>query len=196
MGLWRAERLYELGSECPDTDEARCGVMVHGAGKLTYERCRRLLARLLAQMQDIWGDALLAVALFGSVARGEGGKTSDLDLLVVHRGRPEAMVHRFVGVLQELRQCPEYRDLTDQGFLPDPYPVFFTSDRMADHPWLLLDVLDHGIIIFDHEGILLKELDRLKERLRRLGARKVALPDGSWYWDLKPDWKPGEVVEL
>jgi hypothetical protein len=130
------------------------------------------------------------------VARGEGGQTSDLDLLIVHRGRQDAMAHRFVGVLQELRQSPEYRSLTGEGFLPDPFPVFFTRDRMRAHPWLLLDILDHGIILFDREGTLGGEIGTLKERLRSLGARKVALPDGSWYWDLKPDWKPGEVVEL
>lgn len=119
--------------------------MLDDGGKLDYDRCRGLLARLLATMQDVFGADLLSVALFGSVARGEGGRT---------------------------------------------------SDRIKTHPWLLLDVLDHGIILFDREGVLQNELERLKERLRSLGARKVALADGSWYWDLKPDWKPGEVVEL
>ena len=26
--------------------------------------------------------------------------------------------------------------------------------------------------------------------------RRIEMPDGSWYWDLKPDWRPGEVVDL
>ena len=34
------------------------------------------------------------------------------------------------------------------------------------------------------------------ERLLELGAKKVSLPDGSYYWDLKPDWKPREVIEI
>jgi predicted nucleotidyltransferase len=33
----------------------------------------------------------------------------------------------------------------------------------------------------------------LADRRRPLLA---ALPDGSWYWDLKPDFRFGEVVEL
>jgi hypothetical protein len=32
--------------------------------------------------------------------------------------------------------------------------------------------------------------------MRALGSRRVYLADGSWYWDLKPDFRPGEVVEL
>ncbi len=147
-------------------------------------------------MQEGLGEDLLAVALYGSVARDEGGETSDLDLLIIHEGRPETMLQQFVQTLSELRKSPEYRRLQDEGFLPDPYPVFFTREQFAGHPWLLLDILDHGIVLLDREGVLQEELDRLRKRLEVLGSRKIVLPDGSWYWDLKPDWKPGDVIEL
>jgi hypothetical protein len=29
-----------------------------------------------------------------------------------------------------------------------------------------------------------------------LGSRRVFIADGSWYWDLKPDFRFGEAVEL
>ena len=29
-----------------------------------------------------------------------------------------------------------------------------------------------------------------------MGAKRIGLDDGSWYWDLKPDYKPYEVIEL
>ncbi len=45
-------------------------------------------------------------------------------------------------------------------------------------------------------GILERRLDQLRGRLRQLDARKVIHADGSWHWDLKPDWRPGEVIEL
>ena len=154
--------------------------------KLTYERCRSLLERLLSQLQDSLGEDLLAVALFGSVARGEGRETSDLDLLIVHRGPPEAMPDRFVEVLRALRQSREYRSLAGEGFQPDPYPVFFTGAQLAKHPWLLLDIVDHGIILYDREGVLRRELDRLQQRLRVLGARKVSLPGGLRKWSSWP----------
>ncbi len=35
-----------------------------------------------------------------------------------------------------------------------------------------------------------------RNRLQELGAKKVSLPDGSYYWDLKPNWKPKEVIEI
>ena len=36
----------------------------------------------------------------------------------------------------------------------------------------------------------------LERRLKALKARKVQLPSGRWYWDLKPDYRLGEVVEI
>jgi len=35
----------------------------------------------------------------------------------------------------------------------------------------------------------------LKTSLAILGSRRIWTGD-TWYWDLKPDFKPGEVFEL
>ena len=36
----------------------------------------------------------------------------------------------------------------------------------------------------------------LRKRLDELKARRIYLKNGTWLWDLKPDIKPGEVVEI
>lgn len=164
--------------------------------RLTFERCESLLERFVGALDDRLGDRLLAVALFGSVARGEGDEASDLDLLLVHGGESQETLARVLREARELRATLEYRTLRALGFLPEPAPVLLTRERLAEHPWLLLDVADHGIVLLDREGLLQRELDAVRQRLEFLGSRKVTLPDGSWYWDLKPDWKPGELVEL
>ena len=38
-------------------------------------------------------------------------------------------------------------------------------------------------------------LDRFAARLAALGARRK-WRGSAWYWDLKPDYRPGEVFEL
>ena len=43
---------------------------------------------------------------------------------------------------------------------------------------------------------LRRKLEQLRARLKELGSRRIELDDGSWYWDLKPDLQPGEVVTL
>jgi hypothetical protein len=75
-------------------------------------------------------------------------------------------------------------------------PIYHTAQQLATHPWILLDITHHGVILYDPGGVLARELDAVRRRLRHLGSRRVELPDGSWYWDLKPDWRPGDVVEL
>ena len=51
------------------------------------------------------------------------------------------------------------------------------------------------MILHDPEGLLDKDLEAVR-RLRELGSRRIERADGSWYWDLKPDWRPGEIIEL
>ena len=41
-----------------------------------------------------------------------------------------------------------------------------------------------------------RKLAALRRRLAELGSRRIELADGSWYWDLKPDLRPGEMIEL
>ncbi len=62
--------------------------------------------------------------------------------------------------------------------------------------WLLLEVQDHGIIPYDPQGVLANKLEAVRQRMRELGTKKVMMDDGCWYWDIKPDWKSGEVFEL
>ena len=50
-------------------------------------------------------------------------------------------------------------------------------------------------ILYDEGGFFAAVLDRLRARLRQLGSRRI-WRGNAWYWDLKPDFKPGEVFEL
>ena len=164
-----------------------------GFGYATYEK---LLNQLLQGLRDAFGeDVILSFALFGSVARGEARPDSDIDVLIVHKPVDFDPVWRFVKLLSGFRESDEHRRLEAEGFSPDPYPVFMTEEEMYERPLILLDIMDHGIIIYDN-GVLRKRFESLKKRLAELGTKKVVLEDGSWYWHLKPDWKPGEVIEL
>ena len=65
-----------------------------------------LLDELLRRLTDAVGDRLLAVALFGSVARGDATSASDIDLVVVHAGSRREMADAFVQVVLALRSQP------------------------------------------------------------------------------------------
>ena len=156
---------------------------------------KALADRVVAEYRAALGDDLVAIALFGSVARGQARPDSDLDLYVVTR-RPSLADPRLRAMWQRIDASPEYKALVSAGYRPTPSPVPHTVDDLLRHPWILLDITHHGIVIYDPESLLERELNAVRRRMAELGSRRVDLPDGSWYWDLKPDWRPGEVVDL
>jgi hypothetical protein len=59
----------------------------------------------------------------------------------------------------------------------------------------MLDMVDDLVILKDPQGVLGEAMDRLRRRLAALGAKRI-WRGNAWYWDLKPDYRIGEVFEL
>ena len=60
---------------------------------------------------------------------------------------------------------------------------------------LLLDMTEDARILHDPDRCLASVLDSLRTRLRELGSKRIWRGD-AWYWDLKPDYRWGDVIEL
>ena len=164
--------------------------------KIGYEVYENYLQSFCNRLKASFGnEGILSVALFGSVARGQARLDSDIDLLVVHKEVDFNPVHRSVDIAFALKEEDEYKCLIGQGLNPQPSCIFMTERELWNRPHILLDILVEGILLYD-VGVLESRLRALRERLNTLGSKRVALPDGTWYWDLKPDWKPGEIIEL
>ena len=56
-------------------------------------------------------------------------------------------------------------------------------------------MVEDAKILFDRDVFFGVVLERLRKRLKELGARRI-WRGNVWYWDLKPDYKPGDVIEL
>jgi predicted nucleotidyltransferase len=162
----------------------------------TAVRWRALADRVAEEYRAALGSELLGIALFGSAARGQAGPNSDLDLYAVTRRRIPLLDPRIDVAHRRARESAEYRGLVLDGYRPEPMPVFHSVAELTAHPWILLDISHHGIIVSDPDGVLTCELNAVRRRLTDLGARRVVQSDGTWYWDLKPDWRPGDVIEL
>ena len=167
-----------------------------GGSSSGYPDVKPLTDALLTETRAALGDRLTAVALYGSVARGVAHRWSDIDLFVVHRGDRETVSEAFLRAELRLRDQPLARELSARGVPTAPVAIYRSEEELADTPWLMLDMTDHGIVLFDPRGVLRRKLERLRARLQELGSRRIELADGSWYWDLKPDLRPGEVVTL
>jgi predicted nucleotidyltransferase len=143
-----------------------------------------------------YGSRLAGLAVFGSVARGTPRPDSDIDLLVVVDKLPRsrlARVAEFGPVEDALEQV--LARARDQGVDTRLSPVFKTPDELEAGSLLLLDMTDQARLLHDRDGLLARRFERLRARLRELGSRRVSCK-GGYYWLLKPDLEPGEVVRL
>ncbi len=141
-------------------------------------------------------ERLASVALYGSAGRGTQGPESDLDVLIVAESLPRgrlARVEDFAPVEAALE--PRLAEMGSCGFATEVSPVFKTPEEVAMGSPLFLDMTEDARILYDRDGFFAAALDRLRARLKALGSRRIWCGN-AWYWDLKPDYKPGEEFEL
>ena len=145
---------------------------------------------------DAWcallGSRLRSLVLFGSVARGQSTARSDIDLLVIADGFPWSLRERRRPLLAAWSRARARRGLPAVEW----NLVTKSPEEARSHSPLYLDIVEYGILLVDREGFFRTVLDGMRARMQALGSRRVFLDDGSWYWDLKPDFRFGEVVEI
>ena len=73
--------------------------------------------------------------------------------------------------------------------------IFKTPQEAELGSPLFLDMVEGARILYDKNGFFKKRLDRLRKRLKELGAKRV-WRGNIWHWVLKPDYRPGDVIEL
>ena len=159
-------------------------------------RYDELLTAILAGLRATYGPRLVACAVFGSVGRGTPRYGSDIDLLLVVRGLPDGRFNRVEEFLPVETQLEPALRAGEAGHPPIALsPVFKTPAEVEAGSPLFLDMIEDARILYDPDGFLTHYLDRLRTRLRQLGARRIRRGN-AWYWELKPDLEPGEVFTL
>jgi predicted nucleotidyltransferase len=159
---------------------------------------RDLAAEYAELVKAHFGDRLVSLCFFGSVVRGEASPESDLDALVIVDGLPRDLGSRIRdtnGIHSSLKKHAAYRRLRSGGRSALISDIYLTRDEARSHPPILLDIADHGVVMYDRADFIADVLGEMREKLKALGARKVRAKKG-YYWVLKPDAKPTEVIEV
>jgi|SRR5919197_2848191 predicted nucleotidyltransferase len=153
------------------------------------ETLPRDLHRFVELLASSWGDNLVSVVLFGSCARGTATPDSDIDLLIVAADLPNDRLERFRLWWPVARQhFPELARKLSVILLT-------VAEARTTRPFYL-DLVEEGVLLHDRDGFFRKALDRLRERLARLGAKRLRDPQGRPYWVLKETCAFGEPIEL
>ncbi len=157
-----------------------------------------LALRLVCESLRVLGDDLVSVVVYGSVARGEARKNSDMDVLLVARNLPRTFYDRAALIYPVKRGCRDIQtDLWRREGIHcsiQIYPVL--PEELDDFRPLFLDIATDGRLLFDRRRFMEQKLAGWRTRLAEIGAKKVKLPDGRWYWDLVPRRSESRAVEL
>lgn len=157
-----------------------------------------LLKTFVDLIQREMGGQVVSAVLYGSVARGTAGPESDVDVLLILREASTEYWKRLqplLPILRRLRKEPCWKKLEEQGMMPFLSLLVLSLEEAEENRYLYLDMVEEARILVDREGFFRRKLESMRQRLKELGAKRVQR-NGDWYWDLKPDLKPGEVITL
>jgi len=143
----------------------------------------------------VFGDELVSLVLFGSYARGDYEKDSDVDLLVVLEEVDDRYaVHQRLDEVEELLK-PVLEAFRAHGYNPLLSPIVLSREQARRARPLYLDmVFDYKVLYDEEEGFMANVLERLKKRLEGYGAHRVRIGK-KWVTVLKKDYEFGEVIE-
>jgi len=142
---------------------------------------QRLLQQSVHALVAALGPNLVALALFGSRARGEARESSDVDLILIAHDLPRNPFAR-----RRLVQEP----LLEEG-IPSVSVLARTVDEfMADVTPLHLDLAADAVILYDPEEFLSSKLERVRRLIQEGGLSRQRTAHGwAWWWRKQP--RPG-----
>lgn len=134
--------------------------------------------RVVALLKEHFGETLIAMALFGSAARGEATATSDLDVFAIIEGLPA----------RHFKRCTLLNDLV-LPHVPRRVTVVAKTTRefTETFPPLYLDLGLDAQMLYDSDGFLSERLARIRQIIRQAGLRRLRQDgDFAWRWQKQP----------
>ena len=106
---------------------------------------REALDAYVVALRRRYGDDLVSVVLFGSLARGEAKPESDIDVLIVVRGLPRKRWDRYDGLRALSREVSE-------EFSDAVTPILLTPEEAEEVKPYYLGMLSGHVILQDERG--------------------------------------------
>ena len=155
-----------------------------------------LMRRLAEEASNVYGGRLVSLVVFGSVGRGTPTWDSDIDVLVVARDLPSGRMPRVAEFdLVEQKLARDLSSAKEAGVSTRLSPIIRTEDEMALGGLIFLDMVEDAKVLFDRNGFFTRFIQSFRTKLETMGSRRV-LRAGAWHWVIKPDLKPGEVIDI
>ncbi len=168
-------------------------------GRIPHAIFAPVVRKYCELLYDSYHARLEGVILFGSVAKGTWTTDSDIDLLVLVQGWEGKKVWERVSELSEVKAAlavtPEFSAAVKEGFWSVVQHIPFSLEELRSFRPIYLDIAFDGLLLFDRVGLMERFVDSVKTRAKRLGTKRITLPDGGSYWVMN-ETEAGEVVAL
>lgn len=141
-------------------------------------------ASVVQSLQAKFRDHLVAVALFGSAARGETDPRSDLDFLVVLRGIPKTLERRY-EVYKPIHDAitSQHRQVKDVTVID--IDEEYINDENAEISSLMLNIISDAVILHDPSGKLATFVNEGRRLIETAGLERYKTKDGKYGWKSK-----------
>lgn len=144
---------------------------------------RQYIIAVLNEVISYYGVSLVGCAVFGSYARGDNRKNSDLDLLII--------LTKAFGFSRRLKDFVENIEMKHEKLAQKLYeqedifvelsPYILTREEaLKIHP-IYFDLIEYHYIIYDPENIIARIINSIENLLEKSGAGKRRT-NNTWEW--------------
>jgi len=154
-----------------------------------------LLVKFFYVLKEDFGENLLAMGVFGSVARGTATKESDIDILILVKNLDMSLLERTKRILHLKNNAiisQELAFLDSLGYTPQ-LNCYMRQPEELKVTYFTIDLSYDLHILFD-EGILQEFLHQIEKRIKEKAIQRVYLDEEKYYLDLGLEF--GEAYEF
>jgi uncharacterized protein len=160
------------------------------------EKLKKIERRLLLEIKNCYKDRLVSLVVYGSSGRLTQRFDSDIDLLIVARNLPRGRMKRIREFEKvEERMIPLLVKLKQEGINPSISPIIKSPEEVQKGSPLFFDMVEDARILYDQNKYISEVLKKIEKRFQELGSKRI-WKGNAWYWDLKPDYQPGDIFDL
>nr|WP_243665929.1 nucleotidyltransferase domain-containing protein [Vulcanisaeta sp. JCM 16159] len=104
-------------------------------------------------MIRLYSDNLVSLVIYGSAARSDQRKDSDIDMLVIFEGLPKPISDR-IKMLERAEDevQPLLDELMNRGYAITSSPLIKTREEAKRFSPLYLDMTEDAVIVYDKDG--------------------------------------------
>jgi len=157
---------------------------------------QRILPRIQELSIERYGENLIGLVVYGSVARETEHCQSDIDVLVVLNQVPKVRFERMDFFIDEI-ETPILKEFTshESCFQIEINPNIKSFEELMAGSFLNFTIASEGIILFEKDHIISGYFTKLRNRFKEMGVQKIPYA-GGFYYDFLPNAKSLEVFDL